>query len=500
MRILFHARNVELLGVEYLMSYLENKGHQVELLFDPGLDNNLYYRVDILKFLNRWDKLVERAVNWKPDLVAFSAVTNIFPFSLEFARKLKKHLDRPFVFGGIHPTVLPEYVLQHDEIDYVIRGEGEYPLEELVSNMGISDKLNEIKNLCYKKNGQIQINPLRPLIQDLDNLPFPKKDEFFREKTFRTQLSVITARNCVFKCTYCVNNYYKNRLYKEYSGTAPFMRRRSVGNVIEEIKLFAGRYPIDKIVFCDEIFTTDKKWLRDFLERFRQETKNLTFAFCYHHRFIDEEMAKMISEGGGDFAQGAIESADSDLRKKVLKRFESNEDILRAMEMLRKYNIKTSTSAIFGIPHETAQSRWKTVDLVEKSNPDMINTFLMYPFPGTEIADIALKDGYLSKENWEKVCRGLSSYHQHSLLDLPDRANAETMAKLLPLYIKGPKFLKPLLKRMMKGNIPGIAHFIYIATVPLIYSGWTRGWINSLFNMFCLSLFGKKESYPSCSK
>ena len=493
MRVLFYARNTEQLGVEYIMSYLESKGHQVELLFDPGLDNNLYYRLDVLKFLNKWDKLIERAVNWKPDLVAFSAVTNIFPFALEFARRLKSCLDVPFVFGGIHATVLSDYVLQYDEIDYVIRGEGEYPLEELVSSLGNSEKISGINNLCYKKNGQIQINPLRSLIQNLDSLPFPKKDEFFRDRAFKNQLTLVTARGCFFKCTYCVNNYYQNRLYQVSSDARPKVRRRSVDNVIEEIKLCADKYPINNILIADEIFTIDKDWLRDFLKRFKQETENLTFSFCYHSSFINEEVVRMISQGGGRFAQGAIESADEELRKKVLKRFETNQDILKAIEMLRKYNIKISTSAIFGIPHETKESRWKTVEFIEKANVDMINTYLMYPFPGTEITEIALKDGYLSQENYKKTCQGFSSFHQYSLLDLPDGANAATMAKLLPFYIKGPKFLKPLIKRIMKSNMSGFAHFIYIATAPLFYSGWTRSWITNLFNMFFLSLSGKKQ-------
>jgi radical SAM superfamily enzyme YgiQ (UPF0313 family) len=492
MRVLFYVRGVEQLGVEYIMSYLEKKGHQVELLFDPGIDNNLYYRLDLLGFLNKWDKLIRQAVDWKPDLVAFSALTNIFPFALEFSRRLKRYVDVPFVFGGIHPTALPEYVLQHDEVNYVIRGEGEYALEELASKIENGTDIKAIKNLCYKENGKVQINPLRPLIDNLDELPPPKKDEFYRSGAFRTQLHVITGRGCLFRCTYCINNFYRNQLYKEFKGIMPYIRRRSPANVIEEIKLSANKYPIDHVFFCDDIFIIDKKWLYEFLERFKQETNKINFSFCYYHRFIDEDVAKRISEAGGSFAQGAIETADNDLRLNVLKRQETDEEILRAMAILRKYNIKTSTSAIFGIPHETPASRWKTVELIERSNPDMINTYLMYPFPGTEILEIALKGGYLSEEGLEKVRQGLSSYHQDSLLQNLDLANAATMAKLLPLYIKGPRFLKPLPKWMMKKDIPGFAHFIYVATVPLVYSGWAKRWVQNLLRMFYFNFFHKK--------
>jgi anaerobic magnesium-protoporphyrin IX monomethyl ester cyclase len=493
MRILFYARGVEQLGIEYIMSYLEKEGHVTELLFDPGLDNNLYYRLSALRFLNKWDRLIQKAVDWKPDLVAFSAVSNIFPFALEFCRRLKKYVDVPFVFGGVHATALPDYVLKHEEIDYVIRGEGEYVLEELATNLEDGADIKDIKNLCYKQNGKVFINPLRPLIQNLDELPFPRKDEFYREGAFRTQLHVITARGCLFKCTYCMNNFYKNRLYKEFQGRTPYVRRRTPSNVIEEIKLFVARYPINHIFFIDEIFIIDKIWLYELLERFKQEVRNVTFAFCYYHRFIDEDVAKRISEAGGNFAQGAIETADDQLRRNVLKRYETTEEILQAMEALRKYNIKTSTSAIFGIPHETSQSRWKTVELVEKSNPDMINSYLMYPFPGTEIVDMALREGYLSQEGWEKVKQGYSGYHQDSLFENLDVANAATMAKLLPLYIKGPRFLKPLVRRLMRMDIPRFAHFVYVVCVPFVYSGWAQGWVKNLLRIFYFNLFHKKE-------
>jgi anaerobic magnesium-protoporphyrin IX monomethyl ester cyclase len=492
MRILFYSRGTEQLGVECLMAYLESKGHKTELIFDPGLDNNLYYRIDILKFLNKWNKLIQNAVDYAPDLVGFSALTNTFPFAIEFASRLKKRLDVPFVFGGIHPTILPEYVLQYSEVDYVIRGEGEYSLEELASRLQEGKSIKEIKNLCYRDDGKIRINPLRPLIHDLDGLPILMKDKFYRDGAFKTQLHINTARGCPFKCTYCVNNFYRNKLYSEFSGVVQPVRRLSPYKVIEEIKLFVGNYPIEEILFADEVFVLDKKWLFEFLDIYKQQIKNITFSFCYYSKFIDEELAKRISEAGGNFAQGAIETADKYLREIILKRHETDEDILRAMKILRKYNIKVSTSAIFGIPYETPESRWKTVELVKKSSPDMVNTFLMYPFPGTEIAEIALKGGYLSESGWEKVKLGISSYHQNSLLENLDLENAATMAKLLPIYINGPRFLKPVLRRMMKMRIPKLAHFIYISTAFFVYSGWTRKWIFDLLNRFYFSLSGKK--------
>lgn len=424
--------------------------------------------------------------------MAFSAVTNIFPYALEFAKRLKQKIDAPFVFGGVHASALPEYLLSHEEIDYVILGEGEHALEELAASIGKNEKPYGIRNLCYKKDNSFEINPVRPLIEDLDSLPFPEKDLFFRDKAFQNQLIMITSRGCLFKCSYCVNNFSQNKLYSNMPGKIPHLRRRSVDNVIEEIKQCTSRFPIDNIFITDEIFSINPGWLREFVEKYRKETAGLPFSFCYHPKSLTEETAALISSAGGYFAQGAIETANENLRRTVLKRFEKNEEIVRAAGILHKHNIKVSTSAIFGIPHETAATRWETIDLIEEISPDMVNSYIMYPFPGTEIADIALKDGFLSAENYDKICRGLSSYHQYSLLDLPDAGNAHTMAKLLPLYIKVPSFFKPLIKWMMKRSMPATAHFIYVVSVPFIYSGWTRSWIKNLMNLV-LSGFSLKK-------
>lgn len=496
MRVLFYCRGMEQLGVEYLMAFLERRGHEVELVFDPGLENNLYYRLEFLPFLNQQKRLVKEAVAFKPDLVAFSALTNLFPFALNFARLLRRELSVPFVFGGIHATTLPEYVLSRPEVDYVIRGEGEEALLELVTALETGSDFRGVKNLGYKENGQVRLNPLRPLIADLDVLPFPKKDQFFREGAFDNQLQVLSGRGCPFRCSYCVNSFYRTSLYPGIEGATPPVRWRSPENLMAELRYFTGRFAVDHVVFMDEVFGLDRRWLFNFLEQFKAEFKGLTFTFSYYHKFIDDEVAAKLAEAGGNFAQGAIETANPELRQKVLKRNETDEDILTAMASLKKHGIKTSTSAIFGLPFETESSRWETVRLVERSQPDMVNSYLLYPFPGTEIAQVCRDQGFLSAAGWEKVKQGLESYHQKSLLQNLDLDNAATMAKLLPLYIKGPTWLKPLVEKTMRKRLPRLSHFLYIVTAPILYSGWTRNWIRNLLSMFALALLGKKRKTP----
>ena len=491
MRVLFWARGAESLGVEQLMSCLEARGHEVELLFDPGLDNNLYYRFPPLKLLNRWDRLERRARDWKPDLVAFAVPTNIYPFAREFAKRLKPAVRVPFIFGGLHPSALPEVVLRDPEVDFVCRGEGEETIVELADALAAGRPVDGIRNLCWREGGGVRVNPLRPLIADLDSLPFPKRDHFYRAGAFKTMLHVLTARGCPFSCTYCVNSFLHDKLYKEIPGRAPLVRQRSPESVVAEIRDAAARWPIDHIFFIDEILITRKEWLRRFLDLYRKECRGITFSFSYHHRFMDAEIAQWLAEAGATFAQGAIETANPALRREVLGRTDQDEDILRAVRLLREVGIKVSTSAIFGIPRETAENRWETVRLVEQSRPDMLNTYMLYPFPGTRVAELARAEGYLADAGWEDVCLGRSSYHQDSVLRNMDLDNAATVAKLLPLYVMGPRVLKPLWRALMRGRFPRLAHFLYVASVPLLYKDWALRWVANLVRMFWFRLTGR---------
>lgn len=491
MRVLFWARGAESLGVEQMMACLEARGHAVELLFDPGLDNNLYYRFPPLKILNRWELLERQAKDWKPGLVAFAVPTNIYPFALEFARRLKPQVRVPFIFGGLHPSALPEIVLRDGAVDFVCRGEGEETIVELAEALEAGRDVRGIRNLGWREDGEVRLNPLRPLIADLDSLPFPRRDHFYRAGAFKTMLHVLTARGCPFSCTYCVNSFLHDKLYKELPGGSPLVRQRSPENVIAEIRDAAARWPIDHIFFVDEVLITRKEWLRRFLDLYRKECRGITFSFSYHHRFMDADIARWLAETGATFAQGAIETADPDLRRGVLGRTDTDEEILRAMNLLRSAGIKVSTSAIFGIPRETARSRWETVRLVEDSRPDMLNTYMLYPFPGTGISDLARAEGYLSDAGWQATCRGSSSYHQESVLQNLDLDNAATMAKLLPLYIMGPRALKPLWRALMHGRLPRLAHFLYVASVPLLYQDWAMRWIENLIRMFWFRLTGR---------
>lgn len=189
----------------------------------------------------------------------------------------------PIVFGGIHPTCVPEEVIKNDFVDFVIRGEGEYALLDLVNSLDSGGFNYEIKSVWFKKNGEIIRNPLHPLIQDLDKLPFPDKELFCREDSnFKTGHLLMTGRGCFYRCTFCMNNFLKSL----YPGER-YVRRRSVDNVILELEIVKNKYSISQIEICDDLFCYDKKWLKEFSKKYSDKI-NIPFHIFAHPQEIDE--------------------------------------------------------------------------------------------------------------------------------------------------------------------------------------------------------------------
>jgi hypothetical protein len=118
-RVLFYYRGIENLGIGYLMSMLKAHGHEIDLIFDPGLDDNLFLKAPHLAWLNRHQALLERAVAFGPDLIAIGSPTNIWPFASKMAEKLKQKIGVPILVGGHHAQALPDYVLANPNVDMV---------------------------------------------------------------------------------------------------------------------------------------------------------------------------------------------------------------------------------------------------------------------------------------------------------------------------------------------------------------------------------------------
>jgi anaerobic magnesium-protoporphyrin IX monomethyl ester cyclase len=379
-------------GIASIASVLKNGGHSVSLHHvkkEPS-------RKEVMDIIRRES----------PDLIAFSAVTNQVGYIKTLSGWVKQEFPIPTVCGGIHATLYPEEIIGFDDIDICCRGEGEYPLLELADDPGRTD----IKNLWFKKGGDIIKNPLRPLIPSLDDLPYPDYSIFDCKTILADRhgdFAVMASRGCPFQCTYCCNH----ALRKICGGNGKYFRLRSVDSVLKELELLTRQYPIKHFNFADDVFGMAKEWSLEFCRKYPQQFE-LGFECNLRAEMVDETLLKALKAAHCTDVSIGVESGNEKLRTEVLHRKMTNEQIIRAFDMAHQYGIRTLAYNMIGLPYETPEMIRETIDLNRRLAPDRVAVFFFYPYPGTELNEVCKREGFLSDKQ-------ATSYVSASVLNLP---------------------------------------------------------------------------------
>lgn len=465
MRILFYYRGIENLGIGYCMSMLKAHGHEIDLIFDPGLDDNLFIKFPHLAWVNRHEKLLERAVGFKPDLVAMGCPTNLYPFASKMAEKLRQRLPGvPVLMGGHHAQAVPEYVLQNPNIDMVCTGEGEIAILELVRRMAAGEDYTDVPTLWVKKDGLVHKNPIGPLQNELAEFPFPEKQLWYEYGCFKDNLEIFTGRGCPFKCTFC-NIHYQREIFR---GKGDFLRKRSLDNVMAELHANLRKYDVKYVSVHDDNFTTNPKYVEEFCERYRKEINLPWYCFGYPTT-IRPKLVKAMKAANCHTIFMGIDSGDPDIRRNIMERPMTDELVKRAAQTVLDHGIGLQASCIYGNPGEEPEQMFKTLAMIDEIQPTQASAYVFYPFPKTKMYDSAVEMGYLDEEGEQKVRDGISGYHHESVLNHPHKELAETLAKITPVYAKSPDFLKPAIRWIIARRMKRVALALYIVLIPLTF-------------------------------
>ena len=388
-------------GVGYLSSTLKEAGHETALIYlqsEPTREG----------FLSEVEAIA-------PDLVAFSSTTHQHRFAEACAGWLKaERPELPLLAGGIHPTLVPEEVMASGSFDLVCVGEGEHALLDLVHAMGGGKGTSRIPNLWARdpEGGEIVKNALRPMLTNLDMLPFPDRDLFGFADILASNGGVadmLAGRGCPYNCSYCCNHALKAR----YQGLGRYVRFRGVSNLLAEIGHLADRYPVKVLNFQDDTFSLNRHWVTEFCRAYRAEH---AFPFWINTRVehLDEDLIRELAQAGCQRVRIGIESGNEELRRTILKRSMANDDFRRAFRLLHEYGIETYTCNMIGIPGETPAMIQETIDLNRELAPTRFQFSVFYPYPMTELYDISVREGLVSER------RDLAGYYgRESVLDLP---------------------------------------------------------------------------------
>lgn len=417
MKILFINRflskgaiNREPLGILSLASAIEDR-HKVFIL-EPTRDD-----------VERKIRLID------PDVIAYSIRTSYHTYYIDLNRRLKSKYRFISVFGGPHATLFPD-MINKEGVDCICIGEGEDALLEFLDALENNIDITKVRNFWIKKDGVVHKNPVRPLVRDLDTLRFPSRTLLngYKEIGCSKVKSFISGRGCPFECSYCFNAGFK----KIYCGQN-YVRKRSVGNVIEEVRKEKERHGIEIAIFEDDTLNLDRKWLAEFCKEFKALSVKL---ICIGIRpdLVDEDIVRLLKEGNCIGAVFGIESGNSKVRREILNRNISNDQIISCANLFKKYKINYVAENIIGIPTTSLEDDLETLKLNIICKPMYSNVHIMQPYPSTKIYELAVRNGLYKEHDFDN----LKDFFLGSDLKIENKRERENLQKLFPLAVRFP--------------------------------------------------------------
>jgi radical SAM superfamily enzyme YgiQ (UPF0313 family) len=280
-------------------------------------------------------------------------------------------------------------------IDYVCVGEGEEALVDLCTILKEGRDPTGIANIWTRHNGKTYRNNPRPLISNLDSLPFPDWDIFDYPHLYHQQEGqgeVITSRGCPYLCAYCCNQ----ALHKAITPGKDYVRFRSVDNVIAEIKNMVHRYPfIRSIQFDDDLPFVSLEWTREFAEKYRKSI-NLPFCFNLRPNLANRAKLELLKEANCCEVKIGLESGNEDIMNRVLRRNLTMAQIREAFGICRDLKIRTWSLNMVGLPYETPRAALDTIKLNAQIKSNVFQVSIFHPYKGTPLYDLCLKEGFLT--------------------------------------------------------------------------------------------------------
>ena len=357
-------------------------------------------------YIAGWDGIEKKIRQYRPTVVGITCHTYSRVKALKVAEAVKKADAKTLVvLGGAHATLMPRQLLEHYPfVDIVARGEGEITFLEICQGK----ELKDIQGIAYREGKVVRLNPERPLIVNLDELPFPAWElldirkypaegsgacngiDLEKEPCF----PVVFSRGCIGRCIFCADKL----LWKRW-------RRRSAKNMVDEIGMLNKKYGAKRFNFNDDLFTADRRAAKEVAEEITRSGLKIAFEIVSRADCIDPDLLAALKKAGCFKICFGIESASPEILKKMHKEV----DVVmseKAIAMTKTMGIRTSALLIVGNLGETRQTINETIDFLNRTRPDDVGLANgLRVLPGTELYEHAKKIGFIDDDFW------LTDYH-----------------------------------------------------------------------------------------
>ena len=417
---------IEPLGVMQLIASLKKEGHDIGII-----------RID------KEDPFV--ILNEGNFILLYSVITGSHKYfaNLNYRLKYLHGKGRLFsIFGGPHPTYFPQYINEQG-IDAICRGEADESLPYLINQIKKGYYYDNSKSFWFKLDDGIIKNETYPLCQDLDKLPFADRELLYQNKSNRDNpiKNFMASLGCLYNCSYCFNCSFK-QLYKGQKT----LRWHSPEYLIDEILQVKKKYPLKLIFFQDDMFAFKPAWLNNFLSLYSQKI-NLPFHCQLRVESINKDTLQSLQQAGCSSVTFAIETANSFIRQKLLRRNMTNEQMVTTAKLCHKIGLKFRTENMIGLPGETKKDIYETLKLNIKCKPTLGWCSIYQPYPGTDLSRYTSSIGLIDKD----IDQIKDNFFESTVLKFPKkhRRFINNIQKFFSTIVRYPWVL-PIIKIIIK--------------------------------------------------
>ncbi len=441
-------------GIKVLSAVLEQRGHVTDC------------------FITSEEKDFEGAVlAFQPDVLGVYTTTGQEAWAHDAIRRWKQELPHlKTVFGGPHVSHDLSLLYDEDVVDATIKAESEQAVVDLIEAWEAGRPIEDLPNIACLVDGVPHQNPIRPVIGDLDSLPFPNVDVFYKYPFLRDKrvMQVHASRGCQNSCTYCSVGLMKKDWISGKRGER-FNRTKSVDYLCAEMNDILARYPAFRMVnFGDAALNMESGWVQELADKWPREV-GLPFACNVNINHLDEDDIIALKRAGCVSVQFGLESGSEDVRLRVYKKGYTDEVVYGIPQLLRKHKLTYRTNNIMGSPAESLDDMFATVRANKRIKPNGCTVLLYRPFKSTVLGR---EDYALGRVDTEKDIG--PSIQNDSMMKRDDLREVVNLQKLfnLAVYMPGGEALVRKLVRLPRNRVFDLSLLSFLWYQHAVVSGY----------------------------